>query len=64
MSHFVTVWQLLVCLAVVLALYFYSINIVCANDKVDTVCDKETPDRKPTTGGYCVSYCQQIFVYV
>ena len=61
MSHFVTVWQLLVCLAVVLALYF---NIVCANDKVDTVCDKETPDRKPTTGGYCVSYCQQIFVYV
>ena len=25
MSHFVTVWQLLVCLAVVLALYFHRI---------------------------------------
>lgn len=67
MSHFVTVWQLLVCLAVVLALYFHRIILLILSApmiKVDTVCDKETPDRKPTTGGYCVSYCQQIFVYV
>mgnify|MGYP001783298145 FL=1 len=28
MSHFVTVWQLLVCLAVVLALYFHRIILL------------------------------------
>ena len=37
---------------------------VSASDDSITVCGKEIPDRKPTTGGYCISYCQQIFVYV